>query len=53
MAKLRLYSIAELTKYAIRQGITTIAQLIPALQGRIEARGQPAPARFAALRSIL
>jgi DNA-binding NarL/FixJ family response regulator len=25
MAKLRLYSIAELTKYAIRQGITTIA----------------------------
>src|SRR5678816_1544052 len=27
MAKLRLYSIAELTKYAIRQGITTIANL--------------------------
>lgn len=25
MAKLRIYSIAELTKYAIRQGITTIA----------------------------
>jgi DNA-binding NarL/FixJ family response regulator len=25
MAKLRLYSIAELTKYAIRQGITTVA----------------------------